>query len=129
MPLWCALAGACGFGPSASDKAEAGLICRAVDTLRDAPNAAKQQLFAALRSASCAKPDLCALKQLCLSGYEQHLRGLDETARAKALLSAGGGDAEARKALDSAQAALERAAPLLARCADDEGAAQRKYKP
>ena len=127
--LWCALSSACSFGPSASDKAEAGTICHAVDTLRDAPNAAKRQLFAALQSAPCQNADLCALKQLCVSGYEQHLRGLDETARAKALLSAGNSDAEAAKALDSAQTALKQAAPLLGRCADDEGAAQRKYKP
>ena len=97
--------------------------------LRDAPNADKQQLFAALHSAPCENPDLCALKQLCVSGYEQHLRGLTETARAKALVSAGGHDAEAAQALARAQTALEQAAPLLARCADDEGAAQQKYKP
>ena len=127
--LWCALSSACSFGPSASDKAEAGVICRAVDTLRDAPNAAKRQLFAALQSAPCQNPDLCALKALCASGYEQHLRGLDETARAKSLVAAGNMDSDAAKALDSAQSALKQAAPLLARCADDEGAAQRKYKP
>ncbi len=129
MLLWCALCAACSLGPSASDKTEAGNICRAVDTLRDAPNADKQQLFAALQSAPCENADLCALKQLCVSGYEQHLRALSETARAKTLLSSGGHDAEAAKALDQAQTALKQAAPLLARCADDEGAAQRKYKP
>jgi hypothetical protein len=129
VSLGCALSSACGFGPSASEKAEAGIICRAVDTLRDAPNAAKQRLFAALQSAPCQNPDLCALKQLCVSGYEQHLRGLEQTARAKALLGESGSDAEAAKALDAAQAALKQAAPLLSRCADDEGAAQRKYRP
>ncbi len=97
--------------------------------LRDAPNADKQQLFAALQSAPCENAELCALKQLCVSGYEQHLRGLTETARAKTLLGSGGNDVEAAKALDLAQTALKQAAPLLARCADDEGAAQRKYKP
>ncbi|MEO7033909.1 MAG: hypothetical protein ABI548_08505 [Polyangiaceae bacterium] len=100
-----------------------------MDTLRDAPNAEKRPLFAALQSAPCENADLCALKALCLSGYEQHLRGLAETARAKALLNSGGTDADAAKALDQAQTALKQAAPLLGRCADDEGAAQRKYKP
>ncbi|MEP7053575.1 MAG: hypothetical protein ABJB12_24645 [Pseudomonadota bacterium] len=97
--------------------------------LRDAPNAQKPLLFQALQNAPCASPDLCALKQLCAQGYEQHLRGLSETARAKSLLAAGNQDSEAALALDSAQRALKQAAPLLGRCADEEGAAQRKYKP
>ncbi|MEO8901006.1 MAG: hypothetical protein ABI488_05040 [Polyangiaceae bacterium] len=100
-----------------------------MDRLRDAPNAEKQQQFAALQSALCESADLCALKAVCVSGYQQHLRGLAETARAKVLLGSGSNDAEAAKALDQAQEALKLAAPLLARCADDEGAAQRKYKP
>ena len=129
MALSAPFSVACSFGPSASEKAEAGQICHALDALRAAPNAQKQLLFAALQSAPCAQPDLCALKQLCVSGYEQHLRGLSETARAKELVATGNSDSEAAKALDSAQTALKLAAPLLARCADDEGAAQRKYKP
>lgn len=133
VSLGCAFSSACELGPSAAEKAEAGTLCRAVDTLRDAPNPAKEQLMGTLEHAPCQTPDLCALKQLCLSGYAEHLRGLAETNRAKAALGAResdpGNDAEAAHALDAAQTALKKAAPLLARCADDEAAAQRKYKP
>jgi hypothetical protein len=119
----------CSLGPSASQKAEAGRISYAIDALRDAPNSAKQQLFAALQSAACETPDLCALKQQCMTAFEEHLRALAETARAKSLLMSPGNEAEAAKALDSAETGLSQAAPEIAKCTDAQGAAQRKYKP
>jgi hypothetical protein len=119
----------CSLGPSASQKAEAGRISHAIDALRDAPNSAKQQLFRALQSAACETPDLCALKQQCLTGFEQHLRALSETARAKALLMSPGNEAEAAKALTAAETGLRQAAPEITQCTDLQGAAQRKYKP
>ncbi|HEY5374727.1 MAG TPA: hypothetical protein VIK01_13665 [Polyangiaceae bacterium] len=119
----------CSPGPSASQKAEAGRISHAVDALRDAPNSAKQQLFAALRDAACETPDLCALKQQCVTGFAQHLRALGETARAKALLMSPGNEKEAAKALTAAETGLTQAAPEITKCTDLQGAAQRKYKP
>jgi hypothetical protein len=119
----------CSLGPSASQKAEAGRISHAIDALRDAPNAAKQQLFAALQNAACETPDLCALKQQCVIGFEEHLRALGETARAKSLLLSPGNEAEAAKALTAAETGLNQAAPEIDKCADAQGAAQRKYKP
>ena len=119
----------CSLGPSASQKAEAGRISHAIDALRDAPNAAKQQLFAALQSAACETPELCALKQQCVTGFAQHLHALSETAHAKALLMSPGNETEAAKALTAAETGLSQAAPEIDKCADLQGAAQRKYKP
>jgi hypothetical protein len=118
----------CSFGPSASQKAEAGRISHAVDRLRQAPNAQKPELFAALQGAPCETPELCELKRICSAGYDLHLRGLGETARAKGLLADGGTDAAVNQALDAAKSALAQAEPQLAQCADAQGAAQRKYK-
>jgi hypothetical protein len=119
---------ACSLGPSASQKAEAGQISRAIDVLRAAPNSQKPALFAQLQNAPCETPDLCALKQMCSAGYAMHLGGLSETARAKALLADGGADAEISQALEGAKAALAQAEPQIAKCADAQGAAHRKYK-
>jgi hypothetical protein len=119
----------CSFGPSATEKAEAGLISRAIDVLRDAPNAQKGELLDGLKSVSCAVPDLCELQRLCVDGYGQHVAALSETERAKALVAAAGDAAEAGRALDYARSELAEAAPKIARCADAEGAARRRYKP
>jgi hypothetical protein len=118
----------CSLGPSASQKAEAGRISRAIDVLRAAPNAQKAELFAALQSASCETQDLCELKRLCAAGYAEHLSGLGQTAHAKALLADGAASAEVAQALASAQSQLTQAEPEIARCADAQGAAHRKYK-
>jgi hypothetical protein len=124
--LLCATA--CSLGPSASQKTEAGQISRAIDVLREAPNAQKPALFAQLQRAACEAPDLCELKQICSAGYAMHLGGLSETARAKALLADGGADAQVNQALEAAKAALTQAEPQIAKCADAQGAVHRKYK-
>lgn len=117
----------CSLGPSSSEKAEAGLITRAIDVLRDAPNAQKGELLDALKSVSCGAPELCELQRLCVDGYGQHVAALSETERAKGLLASN--PAEANRALDYARSELAEAAPKIARCADAEGSARRKYKP
>jgi hypothetical protein len=120
----------CSLGASAAQKAEAGRISRAIDVLREAPNSQKGELFAALKNANCETPDLCELKRLCAAGYAQHLSGLDQTTRAKALLADGGAEAatEAISALGAATTALSQAETQIALCADAQGAAHRKYK-
>ena len=118
----------CSLGPSATEKAEAGRISRAVDLLRDAPNEQKAQLLDTLKAVSCEAADLCELQRLCVDGYGQHVFALGETARAKSLLKSGGSDSEASQALDSAGRELAAAAPKISRCADAQGAAHRKYK-
>jgi hypothetical protein len=95
--------------------------------LRDAPNAQKGELLDGLKSATCALPDLCELQRVCVDGYGQHVAALSETERAKGLLASD--PAEASRALDYSRSELAEAAPKIARCADAEGAARRKYKP
>ena len=119
----------CSLGPSASEKAEAGLITRAIDVLRDAPNSQKAALLDELKAKACAVPDLCELQRVCVEGYGQHVGALSETERAKGLLAQGGDASEASRALDYARSELVEAAPKIAHCADIEGAARRKYKP
>lgn len=126
--LLCSLLCQCSLGPSASEKAEAGQISRAIDVLRDAPNAQKGELLDTLKAIGCAAPSLCELQRLCVDGYGQHVLALSETARAKALIAAGDTQGEASGILSAAQAELAEAAPKIARCADAQGAAHRAYK-
>jgi hypothetical protein len=130
LPALLVVLSQCSLGPSASQKAEAGRISRAIDVLRAAPNAQKLELFTQLQGAACETSDLCELKRLCTAGYARHLSGLSQTAHAKALLADGGAEAEAQvsQALDAAKSALSEAEPQIARCADAQGAAHRKYK-
>ena len=95
--------------------------------IRAAPNAQKSQLLTALESARCEAPDLCELRRLCLFGYRKHVAALNETSRAKELLSQGDRQGAAR-ALDHADQGVTEAAAEIARCADAQGAAHRKYK-
>lgn len=97
--------------------------------LRDAPNAQKPELFAALEKEPCETADLCELKRVCVAGYAAHLSGLTQTANAKAALADGGSDSEVATLLETAKIALSHAEPEIAHCADAQGAAQRKYKP
>jgi len=48
----------CSLGASASEKAEAGRISRAIDQLRDAPNPQKGELLDALKAAQCETAEL-----------------------------------------------------------------------
>jgi len=118
----------CSLGPSASEKAEAGRLNRAVEQLRAAPNAQKGELLEALKSVNCENSELCELKRACIEGYRQHVSALAETARAKSLLAMPEGAAEAARVLDLAQSELAQAAPRINHCTDAQGAAQRKYK-
>ena len=57
------------------------------------------------------------------------MHALGETARAKSLMQNPGNEAAAAKVLISAETSLHEAAPEVGKCADLQGAAQRKYKP
>jgi len=96
--------------------------------LRDAPNPAKGALLDSLKAVSCETLELCELQRICVDGYGQHVFALSETERARALLAAGDAQGEAPGALSTAQSELAEAAPKIARCADAQGAAHRKYK-
>jgi hypothetical protein len=118
----------CSLGASASEKAEAGRISRAIDQLRDAPNPQKGELLDALKAAHCETADLCELQRTCVDGFGQHVFALAETTRAKSLMATPEGSAEAARVLDFAQSELTQAAPKISHCADTQGATKRKYK-
>jgi len=124
--LVLALASAC--GPSSQEKAEAGGLCRAIDVLRNAPNAAKSELLATLAATPCERPALCELKQSCLAAYRLHVLGLAQEARAKSALASGAAADEISRLLDGARDELERARPLVATCVDRQAAIKRRYK-
>ena len=63
-----------------------------------------------------------------INGYAQHLRGLSQTTAAKAMLASGGPQPQVAQMLDSAKTDLTQAESQIARCADAQGAAHRKYK-
>jgi hypothetical protein len=126
MLLALALAIAC--GPSSEEKAEAGGLCRAIDVLRNAPNAAKSELLATLAALPCARPALCELKQSCLAAYRLHVHGLAQEAQAKSELASGAAADTIGSLLDGARDELERARPLVASCVDQQSAVKRRYK-
>jgi len=77
---------------------------------------------------TCETAELCELQRICVDGYGQHVFALTEITRAKSLLTAPEGAAEAARVLDFAQSELAQAAPKISHCADAQGVAQRKYK-
>ena len=118
----------CSLGASASEKAEAGRISRAIDQLRDAPNPEKAALLDALKAVPCETAELCELQRSCVDGFGQHVFALAETSRAKSLMTTPEGSAEAARILDFAQSELSEAAPKINHCATTQGATKRKYK-
>jgi hypothetical protein len=118
----------CSLGASASEKAEAGRLSRAVDQLRDAPNPQKGELLDALKAVHCETTELCELQRTCVDAFGQHVFALAETTRAKSLMATPEGTAEAARILDFAQSELSQAAPKVSHCADVQGATKRKYK-
>jgi hypothetical protein len=111
----------------ADARSEAAHLGRAIDALRNADNAAKPAHLANLRATVCSVPDLCAVRSACLSGYELHLRALEQLATAMAAAADGGTEAAAAL-LESARSDLERARTLTERCTNAQGEMVRKYQ-
>ncbi len=85
-------------------EAELATLGRAIDSLRDAPNAGKAPLLEALKTSRCHDPRACELKSRCIRAYMTQRSGLEASARAAALL----GNADPAAAL-AAAAELQRA--------------------
>lgn len=98
-------------------------MSRAVTGLRDADNAQKRELLAALRATPCETADVCAVRSACLAAYELHvdsLTHLADVAKRDAAADAA--------ALDAVKAELERARELASKCTDLQGEMVRRYK-
>ena len=120
--------GQCSLGASASEKAEAGRINHAIEQLRAAPNPEKGERLDALKAVACETAELCELQRVCVDGYGQHVFALAEVDRAKALIATQNRLPEAGQIVEAARSELAEAAPKISRCADAQGAVQRKYK-
>jgi hypothetical protein len=114
-------------------EAESARLGRAIDAVRDAPNAAKAPLVRALEAEPCAHPAACELKALCVRAYAKHVESIAASERARVLLAApdGGSQAalEAASVLNGAEAALREAGKLTESCAARQGELRRKNRP
>lgn len=107
-------------------RSEVAHLGRAIDALRNADNAAKAAHLSNLRATVCSVADVCAVRSACISGYELHLRALEQLATAMTA-AADGGTQSAAALLDSARSDLERARTLTERCTNGQGEMVRKY--
>jgi hypothetical protein len=125
LALSCLLAG-CPTRDN-DERSEAAQLSRAVDSLRNADNAAKGAHLDSVRNAACSAPDVCAVRSVCLSGYELHVRALDGLAKAMVTTTDGGNESTAAL-LGTARADLERSRALTERCTEAQGEMVRRYR-
>jgi len=127
------LTSACRSQESRALEAETARVSRAIDAVRNAPNAGKAPLLRALESEPCAQPPACELKGLCVRAYSRHVDSLTASERAKLLLDAPDGGTEAAlaaaSAVNEAEAALSEAQRLTEACTAAQGELRRKLKP
>jgi head-tail adaptor len=125
--LWLALG--CRSADRQADRAEAGKLVHAIQTVRRASPTEKARPLAELERVACSS-DRCDAKDRCVAAYRAHVRGTDRLAEARRAL--GVSDApvndSATKLLMLAQQDLERSVALAKECADLEGDLARRYK-
>ena len=126
LSLLAALAG-CGSSREAAEQQSAARIARAVEMLRDAPNAAKAAALDGLGKVDCNGAEVCAARDACAAAYRTHTEAVTLTEAAKLAL-AEGKDADAAKLLGSAQQKLTAASSKVSDCTDREAALRRRYK-
>jgi hypothetical protein len=131
--LLASLPAACRSQEARALEAEIARLGRAIDELRDAPNAAKAPRLRALDSEPCSQPLACELKSLCVRAYTRHLVSLDSSERARNLLAQPDGGTEAAlaaaSALNQAEAQQAEAAGLTHACAARQGELRREHRP
>ncbi|MCB9589074.1 MAG: hypothetical protein H6718_26915 [Polyangiaceae bacterium] len=103
---------------------EAASLSRAVDELREAPNADKASKLKALRALGCNHADTCGFRDQCADAYGEHVKGLEGIAKAKAMDDPFMSASELKKAEEALKAAEEKTAA----CADRQGALVRQYR-
>jgi len=126
LSLLAALAG-CGSTREAAEQQSAARVARAVEMVREAPNAAKAAALDALSKLECTGTEVCTTRDACTAAYRTHTEGLTLTEAAKLALT-DGKEAEAAKLLGSAQQKLSEAGGQVSDCTDREAALRRRYK-
>ncbi|HMJ15305.1 MAG TPA: hypothetical protein VK524_28010 [Polyangiaceae bacterium] len=114
-------------------RGEAERFARAVSALRDADNAAKRPLLAALSAMRCAEPSACELQRVCSDAYRAHLEGVQKSEQVRSNLDARDAAVAARTAdllheLDSAEQLLRMAREGTRQCTELEGKLRRQYR-
>jgi hypothetical protein len=105
----------------------AGRIARAIEVVRDAPNAGKATALSQLSKLACSGPDVCETRDACRAAYALHVEATTLTQAAKLKLSQGD-SAEAAKLLGSSEQKLTEASPKVEACLTREAALRRRYK-
>ena len=132
QPLGPLLAAACfALGCSSSEdalaKQSAGRVARAIEVVRDAPNAGKATALAELAKLSCSGPDVCETRDACQTAYALHVEATTLTQAAKLKLNEGDA-AAAANLLGASEQKLSDASGKVSSCMDRESALRRRYK-
>jgi hypothetical protein len=118
--------GACS-GRNVEEQKSAGLVARAIEQLRNAPNQDKPPALAELRKVACVGKPTCEVHAACVHAYTEHVAALELTQAAKANAREGK-TPQAAKLLIDAQEKLSAAEPLVGDCTQREAALRRQYK-
>jgi hypothetical protein len=105
----------------------AARIARAIEMLRNAPNAGKAGLLKSLVELGCTGPDVCETRDACQRAYTLHVDAVGLTQTAKRQLQEGK-TPQAAQLLITAQEKLSEASRKVADCTDREAALRRRYK-
>ena len=122
---WVALA--CSSSQDALAKQSAGRIARAIEVVRDAPNAGKATALTELGKLSCTGPDVCETRDACQAAYALHVEATTLTQAAKLKLN-DGDSAAAAKLLGASEQKLTEASAKVETCMTRESALRRRYK-
>lgn len=117
---------ACSSAAEAEAKQSAGRVARAIEVLREAPNAGKSEALLALGKTACSGPEVCETRAACQAAYAEHVEALALIAVAK--LKAAELPEEAAKLLGSAQTKLTAGEAGVMTCTEREQALRRRYK-
>lgn len=133
---------ACGLGAllggcTPREKDEAAILIHAVERVRAAPDLTKRDAVPMLREAPCSAPELCAVKQGCVTFAERTVVGLERKAEVEAALA----DVKAGKLkpedpaaaalpgkLDEAAQALKEGEAALLKCDADLAQLRRRWQ-
>lgn len=109
-------------------KGEAAGVARAVEALRQAPNAEKPPFLKALKAVPCTADDVCELQKACVDAYALEQSALEAVSAVRSRTrTADALNSDAVDLLANAERDLGRSRELTKTCADLEGAARRQY--
>jgi hypothetical protein len=118
---------ACRSQREIDEQQSAARVARAIELVREAPNAAKAGPLTDLANVSCIGAEVCKARDACAAAYTEHVEAVTLTAAAKQKL-ADGDAGEAAKLLNASEQKLTASAPKVTACTDLEASLRRQYK-